>query len=104
MDQTDQRGDLAGELIAFSTGFDLAQVPAEAIQRVRDAITDILGCMVLGARETVERKLRAAFFENLAHADLGVEFAADQAFHLCRAGLSGNAVLVKMLGENFGQA
>jgi DNA-binding GntR family transcriptional regulator len=28
---------------------------------------------------------------------------ADQAFHLCLAGLSGNAVLVKMLGENFGR-
>jgi 2-methylcitrate dehydratase PrpD len=95
VDQTDQRTDLAGDLMAFSTGFDLAQVPAEAIQRVRDAITDTLGCMVLGARETLEPKLRAALFENLPHGDLGAEFAPERLRLLRR---DGQATLALYLG------
>lgn len=64
-------------LVKFCNTFRNQEVPAEAVRRSRDAITDTLACMVLGARQPLEPKLRRALFSEQAAAKLFLSFGAD---------------------------
>jgi 2-methylcitrate dehydratase PrpD len=61
--------------LAFLADFDLGTAPAEAIRRATDAITDTLGCAVLGARQDLEPRLRSALFGDIRAAALANELA-----------------------------
>ena len=77
MNQLAVTADFTTALTAFARSFRLDDAPQAARGRVGDAITDTLGCIVLGARQTLERPLRQALFDGLASGDLAGEFARD---------------------------
>ena len=55
-------GRFAAEAAAFIETLRLQSLPRQAIERAVDAVTDTLGCMVLGARQPLEAPLRRALF------------------------------------------
>jgi len=52
----------AAEAAAFIETLRLQSLPSQAVARAVDAVTDTLGCMVLGARQPLEAPLRRALF------------------------------------------
>jgi 2-methylcitrate dehydratase PrpD len=55
-------GGFAEEAAAFIETLRSQALPTRAIERAVDAVTDTLGCMVLGARQPLEAPLRRALF------------------------------------------
>lgn len=60
--QMNIRATFGEDLVRFVERFESADVPLSARARAADAITDTLGCMVLGARQPLEPILREALF------------------------------------------
>ncbi len=58
----------ASALTDFSRRYRQSALPAEALRRSLDAITDTIGCSVLGARQELEAPLRRVLFGNRADA------------------------------------
>ncbi len=54
----------------FCKSFRASAVPAAALTRSIDAITDTLGCTVLGARQPLERRLRRGLFGAASRSDI----------------------------------
>ncbi|GAA4334257.1 MmgE/PrpD family protein [Pigmentiphaga soli] len=61
-DAIDPNRDFTAALIRFGDALRDAPLPAEAVRRATDAITDSVGCMLLGARQPLEAPLRTALF------------------------------------------
>ena len=68
-------GGFAAEAAAFLETLRSAELPPQAVERAVDAVTDTLGCMVLGARQPLEAPLRRALFGG-ARGEAGAEVLA----------------------------